>query len=357
MPKPIKDYQSLPGYDTKDFAPITASIDEEQGIVEAIVAVMGNVDHQGDVIMPGAFAKTIVERGADILILDNHRTDSTDAILGKPLGLREIGRTELPLEVMEKYPEATGALLASMQFLLKTPEGMGAFERIKAKAVSKYSIGYDPIQKDFETLGEGDSRHTIRNLREIRLWEVSVVPFAANDATMTVSAKADAGPTEGKPWRVEERDGDFCVYKIDTDGSLDGEALKCYSDEAEAIAYLRALYANAEDGGGSPAVTLADKAETDADETKEGRVLSGRNVQRIVGALTSLIETLENAGYDVPRYAKEEGEEEKSRAPDKGRARDDQREAGPDESPPTETRSMLAELQTLQLEIELLEVT
>ena len=398
MSKPIKDYTALPGYATKDFVPITASIDEEQGVVEAIVAVMGNIDHQGDIIIPGAFAKTIVERGSEVLVLDNHRTDSNEAILGKMLALREIGRGELPTAVTEKYPEATGGLLAKMQFLLQTPEGKGIFERIKAKAVKKYSIGYDPLQKDFETLGEGDDRVTIRNLREIRLWEVSVVPFAANEATMTVSAKtaddngdddafkrargivpwkdgdeapeatirrlrgakaADPEPSEGKPWRVEEREGEHCVFKLDADGNLDGEALKCYSDEADAVAYLRALYVNVEDAGKAAEIDEDPKGASADPELKEGRVLSARNATRIGGALAALSDTLESAGLDVPQYAKIEGEEEeKSSAPAKGRADDDQpdEKAGPGACPPTNS-DMLAQVKLLELELSLLEVT
>ena len=362
MSKPTnRDFKSLPGYETKDFAPITASIDEDQGVVDAIVAVMGNIDAQGDVIMPGAFAKTIVERGQQVLVLDSHRIESTDAILAKIQGLREITAGELPAAVVVKYPEASGALLASMKFVLTTQSGHDAFELIKAGAVNQYSIGYDPMQKSFETIGDGDNKQTVRKLHEIRLWEVSVCPFAANSATMTVSAKAadsasaetDA-TSETKPWRVAEREGEYCVFKLDADGNLDGEPLKCYESEEDAATYARALYANVEDA------ETADKGANMDQEQKEGRVLSSRNAQRIAAALASLIDTLENAGLDVPRYAKDETEEEpKSIAPAvAGRADDSQNDekAGPGTSPPTNS-DMLAQLQVLELEISLLEVT
>ena len=58
---------------------------DDAGVVEAIVAVMGNVDDGGDVIHPGSFVKTISERMGKIKVLDAHRTDSTSRLIGKPL--------------------------------------------------------------------------------------------------------------------------------------------------------------------------------------------------------------------------------------------------------------------------------
>jgi HK97 family phage prohead protease len=297
------EYKQLPVY--------IETVDEDQGIVTAVPAVMGNVDHQGDRIWQGAFTKTIQERGAKVRILDNHNADSTLDVVGRIVSLREIEKAELPPELLMQYPEAIGGLSADVQFLMDTPEGLGVFKRLKAGAITEWSIGYDAVDKDHERIEVDGEEMVVRNLKQIRLWELSPVIWGANPATMTVSAKAadstdaETGPSEGKPWRVEQREGEFCVFKLDDEGNLDGEALKCYEDEADAIAYLRALYVNVEDAGDDEmdGDTKAGEDHVTAPELKEGRVLSARNATRIVSALTALIDTLESAGLDVPRYA------------------------------------------------------
>ena len=76
----------------KTFPAMAIKVEAEQGIVESIVAVCGNIDLGGDIIQPGAFAKTIAEQGLKVRCLDNHNTDSVMRVLGKTLALREIGR-------------------------------------------------------------------------------------------------------------------------------------------------------------------------------------------------------------------------------------------------------------------------
>lgn len=185
-----KEYKSFGGLQSK-------VLDGEQGIVEHIVAVMGNVDLGDDVIWPGAFSKTLQERGLNIKVCDQHKTDSIMRVLGHPLEMRELQRGELPPELLILYPEATGGLYAKTQYNLATPEGRGAFDRIKAGDITEYSIGYDPIQADYSTLRGGDGKEkTIRNLREVRLWEYSPVIFGMNPATLTLSAKTVIPPAD-----------------------------------------------------------------------------------------------------------------------------------------------------------------
>lgn len=175
---------------------VATKIDEAKGIVEHIIAVMGNVDYGKDVIHLGAFTKTISERGLKVRVLDQHRADSVMRALGKPVELREIGREELPQGILAEYPDATGALLAKTQFLMDTPEGEGAFKRIKQGAISEWSFGYDVIQSDFSKRENGkDKAITVRNLRELKLYEYSPVLFGMNPATQTLDAKAVSGKT------------------------------------------------------------------------------------------------------------------------------------------------------------------
>jgi HK97 family phage prohead protease len=167
---------------------VVTSVDEEQGIVEAIWAVMGNVDEGNDRIHSGAFTKTFTERGGKVALLDNHRTDSVMSALGTVVALKETN--ELPAQIEETYPDATAGAWGQFQFLMDTPEGEGAFKRLKAGAVSKWSFGYDVLDKDYTTEETKDGEEiTVRNLRTIKLYEVSPVLFAMNEATTTTDAK------------------------------------------------------------------------------------------------------------------------------------------------------------------------
>lgn len=175
----------------KNVAAYTLKADSQQGIVEAIVAVMGNDDQGNDVIHPGAFNESIQARRGKIKVLDQHNTDSILRVIGKPLEIREIGRDQLPADLLARYPMATGGLFTRTQYLLSTPEGAGAFQRIAEGVIGEYSIGYDPIEVDYSSIvGSDGQKKTVRNLRKIRLWEYSPVLYAMNDATQTVSAKA-----------------------------------------------------------------------------------------------------------------------------------------------------------------------
>lgn len=184
--------------ETKSFPALSVKIlDPEQGIVEHVVAVMGNIDRGNDIIHNGAFSKTLQERGGKVKVLDGHDASSVLRVVGRPLELHEVDKAGLPPDLAAKYPEATGALVATTQFLLDTPEGRGVYDRIKAGAVDEYSIGYDPILADYATVETPEGKKTIRNLRELRLYEYSPVVFAMNPATQTLSAK-DAAAVESK---------------------------------------------------------------------------------------------------------------------------------------------------------------
>jgi HK97 family phage prohead protease len=245
----------------KNFPAIAIKIlDEDEGIVEHVVTVFGVLDLGNDISHPGAFTKTLRERGQKIRVLDSHKADSVMNVLGKPLEIREIGRHELPSDVINEYPEATGGVLARTQFFLDTPEGKGAFTRIKHGGVDEWSYGYDALDVDYSkaTSKNGDAVRA-RNLRTLRLWEYSPVLWGMNPATATVSAKADekdltvepaivptenAEPAEGKPWDVFTQDEEFCVFKLDEDGERTGDTLGCHPTEEEAQAQVAALYAS-----------------------------------------------------------------------------------------------------------------
>lgn len=179
--------------DHKTFQSYTTKMDAQNGIVEAIVAVMGNCDLGEDVIHPGAFTKTISERGGKVRVLDQHQTDSVLRAVGKSLAQKELSRSELPPELLARYPEATGGLWTKTQYLMNTPEGAGVFARIAAGAVDEYSIGYDPLDVDYSQRPSNGKNKTVRNLRTLKLYEYSPVLWGMNEATTTLTIKGATG--------------------------------------------------------------------------------------------------------------------------------------------------------------------
>lgn len=177
------DYKSFPIEVTK--------VDAELGIITAIVAVMGNIDHGDDVIHSGAFTKTLNERGSKIKVLDNHNTHSTKDVIGKPISVREITKDYLPQTIKSKYPDATGGLETVTQFDMKDTEAAKIFNKLADGYITEWSIGFTiPKGKSTRTNKVIDGvNKVIRDIYEIILYEYSPVIWGMNEATMVVSSK------------------------------------------------------------------------------------------------------------------------------------------------------------------------
>lgn len=176
----------------KAFPATVTAIDEDQGIVEAIVNVFGIIDDGDDIVHSGAFTKTLSENGRRVRVLDSHNNRSALSVVGRPVEMREVTRGELPSEILQQHPEATGGLYTKTQFLLNTPEGRGIFERIKAGALNEYSIGFDALDTDISKVDDPvtGKPKVVRNIRQCRLWEYSIVTFGMNQSTTTIGVKS-----------------------------------------------------------------------------------------------------------------------------------------------------------------------
>ena len=155
--------------------------------VTTLFSVAGVRDSYDDVVLPGAFQQTIAQRGSKILHLWQH--DFTAPPIGVVKDIREVSRDDLPDEVREEYPEATGGAEAVTEFIdsFRAEEVLTA---LKAGSPLQASFGYDPVRMSF---GEKDGAR-VRYLEEIRLWEVSTCLFGANPAAR--GAKALLQPLE-----------------------------------------------------------------------------------------------------------------------------------------------------------------
>lgn len=190
--------------------PIAAKVikeTEDAGIIESFFSVLGNIDHDRDRIMPGAFTKSISEQGlGSIRVLDSHNFSSATDALGSPLKIEEVGRDALPQEVRDRFPDATGGMRVETRFNLKTQKGHDTFQLLKAGDLKEWSFGFAIVKSDFETVKAISDRRgwtlddegeeiRLQNLRELELFEYSPVIWGANSATSTGEAKDKSDET------------------------------------------------------------------------------------------------------------------------------------------------------------------
>jgi len=135
--------------------------DIEKGEFEGLASVYGNEDSYGDIVEPGAFKRTLDHKKGKVPLLWQH--DPSDVI-----GIGEISDSEKGLVIKGRLNLAVG-------------KAREAYELIKQGAVSGLSIGYDTVL--------GVMEQGIRHLKELRLWEVSVVTFPANDLAQIQTVK------------------------------------------------------------------------------------------------------------------------------------------------------------------------
>jgi len=135
-------------------------VNEETGVFEGYGSTFGGEpDSYGDVVDKGAFTKTIAEGAKRIKILWNHQTLEP---IGKPVELREDER----------------GLFIKAKLSLGVQRAREILALMKDGVINELSIGYDTIT---DAVVEG-----VRHLKEVRLWDISPVSFAANpDAVLT----------------------------------------------------------------------------------------------------------------------------------------------------------------------------
>lgn len=146
-------------------------IDATGRTVQFYGSAFGNEDSDGDIIMPGAYTKTILENGPNsrqprIKHLLQHNTRQ---IIGKFTELAEDSKGLLCTSVLANTKDADDALALYE---------LDLFE---------HSVGFQTIK------WEGDNSNPeayVRRLTELKLWEVSSVTWGANSDTPLVGIKS-----------------------------------------------------------------------------------------------------------------------------------------------------------------------
>ena len=108
------------------------AVSEQDRVVEGYAAAFGNVDSYGDVLMSGAFGKTIREGAGRVKVVWQH--DAWSGVIGKPLEMRE-----------DDYG------LFTRSYISKTQLGDDALTLAADGVIDEMSIGYRLVPGKFES--------------------------------------------------------------------------------------------------------------------------------------------------------------------------------------------------------------
>ena len=145
------------------------------GTIEGYASVFGEIDSYRDVVVPGAFTKSLQTRYRDkgrkgVPMLDQHDT-----------------RTPVGLWPIDSVKEDEHGLLVVGQINMKVQKGVENHALAEQGALSGLSIGYNTLDDEWDANGD------IRILREVDLWEISMVTFPAGDSARITSVKSIEG--------------------------------------------------------------------------------------------------------------------------------------------------------------------
>ena len=146
-----------------------------EGRFTALVSVFGVRDSQGDVIMPGAYTKSIAkfENGGDpVPVLYAHNWSDPNANIGKVTAMRQ----------------TTKGLVIDGQLDLSNPLGEQAFKLLKDRRITQFSVGGE--ESDLVRTKSADGQ-AITQVGSFDLWEVSLCLHGSNPETKLYSTKSD----------------------------------------------------------------------------------------------------------------------------------------------------------------------
>ena len=145
-------------------APIVGDLmdfDDKNNIVKGYGSFFDNKDSDQDIIRKGAYLKTIKENGERVKYLYQHD-------MMQPIGkMKELYEDEKGLVFVAEIP--------------KTQLGSDVIELMKAGVITENCVGIMPIVKEMKA--------DYREIREVKLYEISAVTLAANDQAKILDVK------------------------------------------------------------------------------------------------------------------------------------------------------------------------
>lgn len=160
---------SVRPYQTKGVANngqvLIKDIDTSEGRITGYFAVFGNKDSDGDIIVPGAFKKTLQENYGRIKHLAQHNP------------LQPLSSTKSGLAVKE---DNHGLFFDSR--ISKTSWGKDTLQLYMDGVIDEHSIGFETIKEQ--------KASSYNELLQLKLWEGSSVTWGANSEALVSSVKS-----------------------------------------------------------------------------------------------------------------------------------------------------------------------
>lgn len=197
---------------TKDFALHVKDVSED-GTFEGYGSIFGNADSYGEIVMPGAFTKSLAK----------HAKEKTS-----PLMLWQ-HNWEQPIGVWDELEEDSKGLFGKGRLLRGVQKADEAHIIMKNGAIRGLSIGY----REIRTEPDGNNR----KLLELDLMEISPVSFPANRRATITAVKSE---------RMEEfarrlRDGEPMPVKEFEDILREAGVPKAMAVQIASVGYAKAI--------------------------------------------------------------------------------------------------------------------
>jgi HK97 family phage prohead protease len=162
----------------------------DEGQFVAYASVFGNVDSYGDIVTKGAFTKDLQrweKSGNPIPLLFGHNMADPDFNIGHVI----------------KAEEDNVGLKVTAQLDLENPKAKQVYRMLKGRRINQMSFAYDVVDGSTENIDGED----VYQIRDMKLYEVSVVTVGANQETEVLAVKqmpivADRLLTDVKAGRV-----------------------------------------------------------------------------------------------------------------------------------------------------------
>jgi hypothetical protein len=156
-----------------------------EGEFTAYASVFGNEDSYGDIVVRGAFAADLQrwkDSGQNIPLLFGHNMSDPDFNIGHVV----------------KAEEDDFGLKVTAQLDLENPKAAQVYRMIKGRRINQMSFAYDVIDGGAVTQNE----KSVYELRELKVYEVSVVTIGANQETEILAVKSATDALMAKAGRV-----------------------------------------------------------------------------------------------------------------------------------------------------------